>query len=203
MSLKNKTAISLIEIAFIIFVLFFIYTFVVRQMIADLQFSDLKRSAATTYTDLDTASRKIIGSSGYTNKFKNEKDIILAFATNLPAEKVCQTAKKEECWSSNWLWSDISKPGLKMPSGQYVVAEFTSSGCLSNLNIPNTCGALYVDTNGSLAPNVVGQDIIKLYITKTGLVPAGVKEDIINPVKGCDMIKKFSWGCSAKLLGMK
>ena len=203
MNLKNKTAISLIEIAFIIFVLFFIYTFVVRQMIADLQFSDLKRSAAIAYTDLDAASRKIIGSSGYTNKFKNEKDIILAFADSLQAEKVCQAAKKEECWSSNWLWSDISKPGLKMSSGQYVVAEFTSSGCLSNLNIPNTCGALYVDTNGSQAPNIVGQDIIKLYVTKGGLVPAGVKEDIINPVKGCDMIKKFSWGCSAKLLGMK
>ena len=203
MSLKNKTAISLIEIAFIIFVLFFIYTFVVRQMIADLQFSDFKRSAAVSYTDLDTVSRRIINSGGYVNRFRNEKDIIYVFASEIQAEKICAAAKKEGCWSSNWLWSDISKPGFKMATGQFIVGEFISASCISNLNIPETCGALYVDTNGSQAPNMVGQDIIKLYITKTGLVPAGVKDDIINPVKGCDMLKKFTWGCSAKLLGMK
>ena len=64
MNNKIKRAISLIEVGFILFVVFFVYMFVVRQMIADLKFSDLRRSAATTYTALDTASRNILYNGG-------------------------------------------------------------------------------------------------------------------------------------------
>ena len=172
-------------------------------MIADMKFSDLKRSAAVTYTQLDAASRRIMSTGGYSDRFRNENDVIKTFAQGLQIEKICSNAKKDECWSSNWLWGEIDKPGIKLQSGQYILAELTSPACISNLNILHTCGALYVDTNGAKAPNLIGHDIIKLYITRKGLVPAGVKEDIINPTKGCDMIKKFTWACSAKLLGMK
>lgn len=203
MNNKIKRAISLIEVGFILFVVFFVYMFVVRQMIADLKFSDLRRSAATTYTALDTASRNILYNGGFANKFRNDKQLVDAFAKGLNVEKVCTNAKSEECWSSNWIWANTNRPGIKLQTGQYVIAEITSATCISSLNITNTCGALYVDTNGSKAPNMVGHDMIKLYITVNGLVPAGVKEDIMNPIKNCDMIKKFNWGCTAKLLGVK
>ena len=203
MKLTAKKAISMIEIAFAGFVIFFIYTFVVRQMISDLKFSDLRRSAATTYNVMESASRDIIKSGGYSNRIRNEQDIVKLFAQELVVEKVCEDAKKDGCWSSNWVWSDPKLPGIKLESGQYIVPEFTSATCMSSLNIPNTCGALYIDTNGSNAPNLVGHDMIKMYITSRGLVAAGVKADIMNPAKSCDMVKKFSWGCSARLLGTK
>lgn len=203
MKLKRKGAISLIEISFIIFVLFFVYTFVIKQMIADMRFSDLKRNAGTVYMTLDAASRNILQSGGFANRFRNETDLMAAFAKELSPEKICKNSKEEECWSSNWLWAEKEKAGLKMQSGQYIVSEITSATCISSLNIPNTCGALYIDTNGSKAPNRIGHDMIKIYITANGLVPAGVKIDIMNPAKGCDMLKKFNWGCSARLLGAK
>ena len=203
MKFKSRNAISLIELAFIVFVLFFIYTFVVKQMIADMRFSDLRRSAAISYTILDTASRKIIQSGGFPNRFRSETDLTNGFAKELAIDKVCADAQKEDCWSSNWIWSEPVKAGIKLQGGQFVVGELSSATCISSLNIKNTCGAIYIDTNGSKAPNRIGHDMIKLYVTANGLIPAGVKEDIMNPVKGCDMVKKFNWGCSAKLLGQK
>lgn len=200
---KSKKAISLIEVAFIIFVLFFVYTFVVKQMIADMRFSDLRRSAAISYTIIDTASRNIIKSGGFSNRFRSEEDLINGFAKELAVQKICEDAQKENCWSSNWIWSEPTKSGIILQEGQFIVAELSSATCISSINIKNTCGALYVDTNGGKAPNRIGHDMIKLYITANGLVPAGVREDIMNPVKGCDMVKKFNWGCSAKLLGQK
>ena len=203
MKLTAKKAISMIEIAFAGFVIFFIYTFVVRQIIFDMKFSDLRRSAATTYNVMEGASRNIIKSGGYSNRIRNEKDIVNLFAQELVVEKVCEDAKKDGCWSSNWVWPTPKLPGIKLETGQYIVPEFTSATCMSNLNIPNTCGALYIDTNGSHAPNMVGRDMIKMYITSRGLVAAGVRADIMNPPKSCDMVKKFTWGCSARLLGTR
>ena len=200
---SKKDAISMIEIAFIIFVLFFIYAFVVKQMLADLKFSDMKRLAARNYTAIENVSRGIVDSEGYYQKFRSEYDIIEYFAKNMQTEKICNDALKEVCWSSNWIWEDKSKPGFKLETGAYIISELSSATCSSNLNIPNTCGVLYIDVNGANAPNLVGHDIIKLYFTQDGLVPAGVKNDIINPAKTCDLMNKFSWACSAKLLGMK
>ena len=65
------------------------------------------------------------------------------------------------------------------------------------------CGIFYVDINGAAPPNLIGHDIMKLYFTSNGLIPAGTKKDIINPANSCDMYNKFSWACSARLLGMK
>jgi len=200
---ERKPAISFMEIFFIIFVLFFIYSFVVKQMLADVKFSDMKQYAATTYNTLDSAAKKISMEGGFTNRFYSEEDIIDAFAKEVEAKKVCKDAMREFCWSNYWLW-DVTKtkPGFEMKDGQFVTSELTSYSCTSNLNIPHTCGALFIDVNGEKAPNIVGQDMIKIYITAEGLVPAGVEKDIFNPKKNCDLINKFNWGCTARLLGL-
>jgi len=200
---KIKKAISLIEVSFIVFVLFFIYTFVIKQMLADLKFSDLKRTAGITFTVVDAAARDIMYSGGFANRFKNDSELVNAFAREMNIERLCENSQNEDCWSANWIWSTSKKPGIKLYTGQYVVGELTSPTCISSLNIPNTCGALYIDTNGPKAPNRIGHDMIKIYITENGLIPAGTKDDIINPARGCDMINKFNWGCSARLLGVK
>lgn len=203
MKFTFKKAISMIEIGFIIFVLFFLYAFVVKQMLSDLKFSDFKRSAALIYTDLDIVSRNIISNIGYEGLFSREGEIIAYFGKDMKVDKYCEDAMKEHCWSSNWIWANKLKPGMQLENGAFIITELTSKTCSSNLNISNTCGIFYIDINGVNAPNLVGHDIIKLYITSNGLVPAGVKADIINPANTCDLLNKFSWACSARLLGQK
>lgn len=198
-----KKAISFIEIGFIIFVLFFVYTFVIKQMFTDMKFSDLKRSAATTYTRLSTTTRHLTEKKPFAHRFKTEQEILYAYGMDLGAEKMCRNAKTGGCWSSNWIWADLNKPGIKLQTGEFIAAEITSPACMDNINILHTCGALYVDTNGSKAPNRIGNDIIKLYVTQRGLVPAGLRDDTVNTPKSCDMAKKFSWACTARLLGVK
>lgn len=203
MKLEFKKAISFIEVAFIIFVLFFIYTFVIKQMLNDMKFSDLKRSAATAYTRINNTTRNLTTLETFENRFRNEYDVIYTYGKELKAEKICNNAQKDGCWSSNWIWADLQKPGLKLASGEYVISELSSPACINNLNTQNTCGALYIDTNGPKAPNAIGHDIIKLYLTKKAIIPAGLKGDIINPPKTCDMTRKFGWACTARLLGLK
>ncbi len=203
MKQKFKKAISFIEVGFILFVLFFIYTFVIKQMLSDVKFSPYKRAAAMAYTKAQSATTTIDTVYGLNDRFNSERDIVVLYAREMKAEGFCEDAKNQGCWSSNWVWAEPRKPGMKLSTGEFVLAELTSTSCSSNLNIMGTCGSLYIDTNGLKSPNLIGYDIIKVYITNHGLIPAGTKNDIINPPKNCDLSRKFSWACSARLLGVQ
>ncbi len=198
-----RRAISPLEFIFAAFMIFIVYSFVAKQIIADIKCSDMKKSAVRTYANINQASTDMLNSSTYENKFLSEYDIIKVFSEKINPAMSCKDAKKGGCWSQTWLWDTLTKPGMKLKNGQYVVSELSSTSCKSNIPFANTCGALYIDTNGSQKPNRIGQDIIKVYITKKGLIPAGAENDIINPKDSCDFINKFSWGCTAKLLGIK
>ncbi|MDD3594653.1 MAG: hypothetical protein PHX18_08515 [Candidatus Gastranaerophilales bacterium] len=200
---KNREALSAIEISFIVFMFFFGYVLIIKPMLADIRFTDLKRSCGSMYNKIDYASKNIAGNSNFVNRFNNEKEIINAYSQLLQIDLICDDAKEEGCWSSNWLWEGLKKPGLKTNEGEFIMAELISPGCSNDSNIIGTCAALYIDTNGGKPPNIIGQDILKVYIIKNGIAPAGIREDILNPQKKCDMIKRFNWGCTARYLGIK
>ncbi len=154
-------------------------------------------------THLDLAGRNISLGKGFSGQFKNEWDMIKKFSDALDAEKICYDSQGEGCWSNNWLWANPVKVGIKTKDNEFIIMRLFSSNCTNKINIPNTCGEIIIDTNGNKNPNKVGQDILKFYIIKNGIIPAGTKLDIINRPEQCDLVNEFSWSCTAKFLNVK
>jgi len=200
---SKKQAISLIEICSVIFILLLVYFTFIQQLIADIKYSDMKKNASETYILINDAAQKINSKHHYIGIFNSEHDIIKKFSENLETESICENAKKEGCWSDTWLWENLTKRGIKLKTGEFIIAELASPQCKNQNNIKHTCGALYIDTNGEKKPNKIGKDIIKIYITSNGLIPAGIKSDKVNVSSSCNLTTKFSFGCSARLLGIK
>lgn len=54
-------------------------------------------------------------------------------------------------------------------------------------HVPDTCGEILVDINGMQKPNKVGKDKFQFYMTKTKLVPFGVKDATPSFKRNCDI----------------
>ena len=203
MNHRFKRAISFVEVAFVIFILIFAYLFVFKKMFDNMRYTDFRRLAGTSMTHLDVASRNITLGKGFIGKFQSDWDMVKTFYDALDAEKICYDAQGEGCWSNNWLWSNPAKVGIKTKQNEFIIMTLYSPTCSNKINVPNTCGEIVIDTNGKNAPNRVGQDILKFYVIKNAIIPAGTKLDLINRPETCDMDKNFSWGCTAKFLNVK
>ena len=199
---RFKKAISFVEVAFVIFILIFSYLFVFKKMFDNMKNNDFSRAAGVSMTRLDVAGRNISLGEGFIGKFKSEWDMVRLFSNQLELEKICYDSQSEGCWSGNYLWS-YPRLGFKTKNNEFIIMNFYSSSCASKVNIPNTCGEVIIDTNGNDKPNKVGKDILKFYVVKSGIIPAGIKMDRINSPDECDFVNNFSWGCTAKLLNVK
>ena len=197
-----KKAISFVEVAFVVFILIFSYLFVFKKMFDNMKNVDFMRAAGVSMTHLDVAGRNISLGEGFIGKFKSEWDMVKLFSDQLELDKLCYDSETEGCWSNNYLWS-TPRLGFKTKNNEFVIMNFYSSSCSSKVNIPNTCGEIIIDTNGKDQPNKVGKDILKFYVVKSGIIPAGIKTDLINSPNECDFVKHFSWGCTAKLLNVE
>ena len=203
MNYRFKKAISFVEVAFVVFVLIFSYLFVFKKIFDNMRNVDFRRLAGVSMTHLDLAGRNISLGKGFGGKFKNEWDMIQKFSEALGAEKICYDARGEGCWSNNWLWSTPVKVGIKTKENEFIIVKLISSNCSDKINVSNTCGEIIIDTNGNGTPNKIGKDILKFYVIKNGIIPAGTKLDIINRPEYCDLAKEFSWSCTAKYLNVK
>lgn len=67
--------------------------------------------------------------------------------------------------------------------------------------LQNICGDLIVDLNGPEKPNIFGIDTFMFYLTKQGIIPAGLKEDVANSfLNGCSRHETQGYGCAAWVL---
>ena len=160
-----------------------------------------KTTAVSAYSILNNAMPNAMNS--FERRFFSEADIINYLSRKLGGVKNCSDSKKESCWSDNWMWNDRKKPGIQLSTTQYIMADFVSSDCSYDKNIPNTCAFIYIDTNGQNKPNEVGKDILLFYMTRFGFIPAGTRSDSVTKRDDCDLYKeKYNWGCTAELLGL-
>ena len=68
--------------------------------------------------------------------------------------------------------------------------QTTTAG--NTLQLQNICGGLHVDINGNRGPNTYGKDFFLFYITKYGIIPAGLPEDNTEYAfsKQCNLTQK-------------
>lgn len=82
---------------------------------------------------------------------------------------------------------------------------FGGSGCRHNWGtskaLKNACGEIVVDVNGIKPPNAQGKDIFFFYLTKYGVVPAGLEYDTVRPFEHyCNLGSTSAhngYGCTA------
>lgn len=90
-----------------------------------------------------------------------------------------------------------------LADGTMMTVQIYNSNCTVNagsgsLN-SSTCGVISIDVNGASGPNTLGRDTFHLWITQTGIYPAG----ILNDGQTCDTSSNTwatSQGCAGKVI---
>jgi len=105
------------------------------------------------------------------------------------------------CATQSSTTHNTNSASLVLSNGAIVIFNYTYPAC--NYSGTTTCGDLVIDTNGSKGPNIVGEDIFGMVITKTnGLVVYGSINDpwasVRNPAQ-CG-IGTSGEGCAAYYL---
>lgn len=149
-----------------------------------------------TYSQLENAYRLATEVYGYptawraesTGKNSHEKALNI-FANYLNVEKNCGIGKG--CFpdlqyggDKNFEETDwIAK--ARLTDGTLLGINLSNYNCEQNYGVgdfEHSCGWIYVDTNGTKGPNLIGRDMFLFYITKERIVPAGTPEDTLYPV---------------------
>jgi prepilin-type N-terminal cleavage/methylation domain-containing protein len=99
-------------------------------------------------------------------------------------------------------YDDDRYPTLKLADGTEIYG--TVSTITGDCDVPrgtsqalsNTCGYYMVDINGEKSPNTYGKDLFSFYVTKYGIVPAGMKDETVGFSTNCKKTKSGN-GCAA------
>lgn len=162
--------------------------------------SRLKR----TYSALDNAYQSATETYGYLPYWKNQptgnnnhEKVLNIFAEYLNVEKNCGIGKGcfpdkqyggdknfEEC---DWIAKARLADGVLLGIAVNNISCATSYG---EGDFAQSCGWIYVDTNGTKGPNLIGHDMFLFYLTKERIVPAGTPQDTLYPVSR-------GWGTTA------
>ncbi len=76
----------------------------------------------------------------------------------------------------------------------------------NNIYLKNSCGDIRIDINGFDKPNIQGIDQFQFWVTKRGMIPMGLKDDLRRPVEThCDPNTDTppvynGYGCSAWII---
>lgn len=68
----------------------------------------------------------------------------------------------------------------------------------TTIPLQEMCGYIHVDINGKNEPNTIGKDLFFFYLTKSGIIPAGTRDDTGEPFDASHCSKSGSGsGCTA------
>lgn len=81
--------------------------------------------------------------------------------------------------------SNISRP-VVLSDGTFVSFRVWSGNCDFGFSGKFDCGSIFVDLNGKKLPNKRGEDSFQFYVTKTGILPYGLKDSELTFEKGCN-----------------
>ena len=110
---------------------------------------------------------------------------------NVKSLKKCDKAlSKDECGLSNTYYFEnktvdselnTKSSGVASIDGSNIIVIANSGNCTevrgTGKYLSNVCAIIYLDINGSNAPNTHGKDIFSFYLTKNGIVPVGTQDE--------------------------
>lgn len=200
----NKKAFTLSEILITLGVIGVVAALTLPSVIQKQQEKITINRLKTAYSILSQAFQRAIEENGTPDTWgmggMNEANshIIMgkAFVPYLKISKNCIGKSleytKNNCSAINSSLEHYSN--IVLTNGTSVFFRTWTGNCSSNANYPETCGEIGIDINGMQKPNKAGEDRFEFYITKTKLVPFGVKGSYPTFKYNCDITNSNQGG---------
>lgn len=197
MIFKNKKAFTLAEVLITLGVVGVVAVLTLPSVIQKQQEKITVNRLKAAYSILSQAFVRTINENGTPDTWGmgNMNDanshIIMgnAFVPYLKLTKNCIGKNRE--YTKNNCYSTTSTPrdysNIVLANGTSVYFRTFTGNCSSNANYPETCGMIGVDINGMKKPNEAGKDRFEFYMTKTKLIPFGVKGAYPEFKRNCDI----------------
>jgi prepilin-type N-terminal cleavage/methylation domain-containing protein len=137
-----------------------------------------------------------------------------AYQNKLNVLQFCSFTNRANCFGDvgTGNWNDKNRSGtnrsnnihgagsvLILQDGTGVSFDFNSETCNYNAGaFMNHCGLIFIDANGTKAPNSVGNDIFGIYLTQDAIVP--MNDSNVYGGGLCFSGSWMGWGCTGYLL---
>ena len=214
--MNKKQALTLVELIIAVLIIGIVATLAISTYFASTESNNQKYVTALrkVYTGLSYATDRTMETNGGTliGAFSDSDSIVTEYCTYLKCAKTCASgaAVSDGCFNAQ---ADIKMldnatytinpttaayRSFILSDGSYVLTNFISGNCATTEDNVASCGWLYIDVNGSKAPNIVGRDIYKILITEDKIYPSGSLSTDTN-FETCTT-SDSGIGCTAKIL---
>jgi len=217
---KSKIAFTLAEVLITILIIGIITSLVIPEIINDTQNQEYYVLMKKNFSALSDATKRMILDNGGTfdGFFNNPNDMQNKFGNYLVFTKKCDAYVHGCFYSGTKAWKNLhgdygwfdftDYPTAIMNNGGLIRFALSTSDCSTKYGTKDpaehTCGWIDVDVNGFKQPNVMGRDIFRFWITKSGIYPNGITNDYYsNRDVFCNKDNSHSYsgrGCAAKVL---
>ena len=187
-SKHKKSALTLAEVSVVFMILGIVAAIVVPTLISNYKERTTISMVKKTYSQINQAVLMSIKDNGYPNQWRVDDGADANSATQFAAYITPYLQISKDCGTQIGCLGYTTTPKLLkgtvyqnydtlegyykliLSDGRYIWIRGTAHYCsTSGGGHYDTCGAVFVDTNGTLPPNVIGEDIFGFYITTNGV----------------------------------
>jgi prepilin-type N-terminal cleavage/methylation domain-containing protein len=217
---NKQKAFTLAEVLITLLIIGVIASLVIPAIINDTQKQELYTSFKKEYSNIGNAAKLMMSDNGgsFVGMFDDQSDMMNDFGNYLVFTKKCSAGLQGCFYTGTSSWKVLSGqdgwfsftdyPTAIMNDGSFIRFYFASSDCSMSYGAGSyaqySCGWIDVDVNGPKKPNVLGRDIFRIFVTRTGIYPSGIpKETYSDTSYFCnkDVDDQFSGrACAIKVL---
>lgn len=216
----KSRAFTLAEVLITLLIIGVVASLVVPNLINDSQNEELNALLKKNYSAFTNAAKLMMNDYGgnLIGVFNSEQDMYNKFGNYIIFSKICPAGSTECFYAGTNTWKNLygddgsydhttTRTGI-LNDGTAVRFTFESLSCATSHGAGSpaefSCGYVEIDVNGYKKPNIMGRDIFFFWITKTGVYPNGIYNDVrSNWSLYCDKTSSAGnsgRGCAAKIL---
>jgi prepilin-type N-terminal cleavage/methylation domain-containing protein len=218
---KSYKAFTLAEVLITLLIIGVVASLVIPNFLQDTQNEELNVQFKKDFSTFNDAARLMMLDNGgnLAGLFANNMDLMNKFGDYIPLIKKCPTNNTGCFHTGTNSWKNLhgddgwinqtDYPTAIITNGSLIRFTLARSDCEYDYGTgsvaEHSCGNLVFDVNGFKGPNMAGRDIFYVWVTKTGIYPYGMTNDIrSNWSAYCNKNNSTinsGIGCTAKVLG--
>ena len=206
---KNFNGFTLAEVLITLVIIGIIAAMTIPSLINKTNEQETVVAVKKAYSILSQAYLKTVAENGEISPSLSKSDLGELFAKQLNAQKICGTSLDGDCFATDndgmykrFNGSDYQSfnktAGYKMSLSDGMAITIWANGEYRDYGdsepLKNVLADIVVDVNGHKGPNAFGKDTFKFWVTKYGILPAGMSGDTERPFSTC---RTAGDGCTA------
>jgi prepilin-type N-terminal cleavage/methylation domain-containing protein len=195
---KSYKAFTLAEVLITLLIIGVVASLVIPNFLQDTQNEELNVQFKKDFSNFNDATKRMMTDNGgnLAGLFANSLDSMNKYGEYVIFTKKCPaytincfhtgiTTWKNLHGDAGWI-NHTDYPTAIMANGSLARFNMDRSDCEYNYGTgsvaEHSCGDLVLDVNGFKGPNQAGRDIFYLWVTKTGIYPHGIPNDIYSNI---------------------